>query len=171
MQNHEIPLNIIRYLAGKILILCTFIGIMSQKETIRHEGIVEHIEADICRVRILQASACSGCSARQLCRSSESKEKIVEASLNGLEVQVGENVNVEGTVVQGLRAVYICYLIPLLLMVVSLFIGVKMGGDLTGILLSLAVLAVYYAVLYVFRNNIGKHFGFIVKKISNNENN
>lgn len=151
--------------------MCAFIGVMSPKETIRHKGIVEYIEADICRVRILQASACSGCSARQLCRSSENKEKIVIASLNGQEVQIGENVNVECDVVQGLRAVYICYLIPLLLMVAFLFAGVKFEGELTGILLSLAVLAVYYAALYVFRNNIGKHFGFTVHKIINNENN
>lgn len=151
--------------------MCAFNSIMNPKETILHEGVVVHIGTDSCQVRILQASACSGCSARQLCRSSESKEKIVEVSLNGLDVLVGETVNVEGTVVQGIRAVYICYLIPLLLMVASLFIGVKMRGEMIGILLSFAVLTIYYVVLYMFRNNIGKHFGFTLRKISNNENN
>ena len=52
---------------------------MSKAETIRHEGIIESLGAEGCTVRILQASACSSCSARQLCRSSESKEKLVEA--------------------------------------------------------------------------------------------
>lgn len=137
---------------------------------IRHEGVVERISSNMCYVRILQNSACSGCAAHRLCNSSESKEKIITTPLNGVEVEVGETVNVEGTVVQGLRAVYICYLIPLLLMVLSLFAGVKMMGDLMGILLSLTVLAVFYSVLYVFRDNIGEHFGFTIRKISKNEN-
>ena len=139
-------------------------------EVIRHEGVVERISDNICYVRFLQSSACSGCAAQRLCNSSESKEKIITIPLNGIKVEVGETVNVEGTVVQGLRAVYICYLLPLLLMVISLFAGVKMGGDLMGVLLSLCILAVYYGVLYVFRNRIGEHFGFIIRKIGTNEN-
>ena len=54
---------------------------MDHKKTIKHEGIVENIGADHCTVRILQASACSSCSARQLCRSSENKEKVIDANL------------------------------------------------------------------------------------------
>lgn len=140
-------------------------------EVIKHDGVVEKICGNICCIRILQSSACSGCAAQRLCNSSESKEKIITVPLNGVEVNVGETVYVEGTVVQGLRAIYICYLIPLLLMVLSLFIGVKIGGDLIGILLSLSILAIYYSILYLFRNNIGKHFGFTLHKIRNNDNN
>lgn len=134
-------------------------------DVVKHSGVVEKIDGSICYVRILQHSACSGCAAHKLCNSSESKEKIVEASCRGLELQVGDSVNVEGTVVQGLRAVYICYLIPLVLMVMLLFAGVRLGGEMTGILLSFLFLAVYYFALYLFRDSIGRHFGFTVNKI------
>ena len=55
---------------------------MDHKKTIKHEGIIEKIGANHCTVRILQASACSSCSARQLCRSSESKEKLIDVKGN-----------------------------------------------------------------------------------------
>lgn len=137
-------------------------------DMIKHTGVVEGISGNTCHIRIYQHSACSGCAAQRLCNSSESKEKIITVMLNGLDVHVGETVNVEGTVVQGLRAVYICYLVPLALMIAFLFAGVKIGGELAGIILSTTVLAVYFFLLYLFRNNIGRHFSFTLSKIDNN---
>ena len=134
-------------------------------EVIHHRGVVEKIDGNKCYVRILQHSACSGCSAHKLCNSSESKEKVVEALLTDNNFQVGDTVDVEGTVTQGLRAVYICYLIPLLFMVLFLFLGVRIGGDLAGIVFSMLFLAVYYTVLYLCRSCIGRHFGFTVHRV------
>ena len=134
-------------------------------EIIHHRGVVEQIDGTKCYVRILQHSACSGCAAHKLCNSSESKEKIVEALFMEDGIQVGDAVDVEGTVSQGLRAVYICYLIPLVFMVFFLFLGYHLGGDLMGIAFTLLFLAVYYSVLYLYRNRIGKHFGFTVHKV------
>jgi len=131
---------------------------------IHHRGVVEKIDGPKCYVRILQHSACSGCAAHKLCNSSESKEKIVEALNVDNEIRVGDTVDVEGTVSQGLRAVYLCYLIPLVLMILFLFLGYHLGGELTGIVFSLFILTVYYFVLYLCRNKIGKHFSFTVHK-------
>lgn len=136
-------------------------------DVIKHTGVIEKINGNNCYVRILQHSACSGCTAQRLCNSSESKEKIITVLLKGENVRVGETIDIEGTVSQGLHAAYICYLVPLVLIVVSLFVGFKMGGDLMSIFISLAVLAVYYAILYLFRNNIGEHFGFTICKTDN----
>ncbi len=134
-------------------------------EIIHHRGVVEKIDGPKCYVRILQHSACSGCAAHKLCNSSESKEKIVEALNVDNEIRVGDTVDIEGTVSQGLRAVYICYLLPLVLMMLFLFLGYHLGGELTGIAFSLFFLPVYYFVLYLYRNKIGKHFGFTVHKL------
>lgn len=134
---------------------------------INHTGVVEAVANNSCQVRILQHSACSGCAAHRLCNSSESKEKLITVSLDDTDVQVGETVIIQGTVVQGLHAVYICYLLPLLLMVASLFAGVRLSGELAGIVLSLTILAFYYTILYLFRNKIGKHFSFTLQKKEN----
>lgn len=151
--------------------LCTFVMeyyenmIRDITEIIHHRGVVERIDGEKCYVRILQHSACAGCAAHKLCNSSESKEKIIEVLQKKDMLQVGDVVDVEGTVTQGLRAVYICYLIPLLILILFLFIGERMGGDLVGIALSLLFLAIYYMSLYLNRSRIGQHFVFSVRKV------
>ena len=160
MQNQKIHLNMIRCFAEKKLILWSFERIMNYLETIRHEGIVEHIEAGSCRVRILQASACSSCSARQLCRSSEAKEKIIEVRGHFPSLQVGDAVTLSGSVRQGLWASVLAYIVPLILVVATLFISSRYYGERMGALAALLVLAMYYVVLYLLREKLGKHFSF-----------
>jgi len=148
------------YLIEKIVILCEFKDDMDRKETIRHEGIVEHVGADNCLVRIQQASACSSCSARQLCRSSESKEKVIEVRGHYPTLQVGDTVILSGSVRQGLKASVLAYAVPLILMLVALFAGTLLSGENTGVLAALLVLVLYYGVLYLLRDKLGKEFAF-----------
>lgn len=129
-------------------------------ETIRHEGVVEGIGTNSCTVRILQASACSSCSARQLCRSSESKEKLIEVRGHFPTLQVGDSVVLTGSVRQGLRASVLAYLVPLVLMVAALFICSRLYGEGIGALAALLVLALYYCMLYLLRDKLGKEFAF-----------
>jgi sigma-E factor negative regulatory protein RseC len=136
---------------------------MEKTNTIRHEGIVESIGTNNCSVRILQASACSSCSARQLCRSSESKEKTVLIKGNFPTLQVGDSVTLVGTVRQGLHASVLAYVVPLILMLIALFVGTRMGSDGIGALAALLVLTIYYGVLYLFRNKLSRHFHFKIE--------
>ena len=136
--------------------------IMSRIGTIKHDGIVESIDADKVTVRILQASACSSCSARQLCRSSESKEKLIEVRGNYPTLHVGDSVTLQGSVRQGLRASLLAYIVPLILMVAALFYGTHLNGEAAGALAALLVLAIYYGGLYLLRNKLGKQFEFSI---------
>lgn len=135
---------------------------MSRIETIKHDGIVESIGTGKVTVRILQASACSSCSARQLCRSSESKEKLIEVRGNYPTLHVGDSVTLQGSVRQGLRASLLAYIVPLILMVAALFYGTHLNGEAAGALAALLVLAIYYGVLYLLRDKIGKRFEFSI---------
>ena len=133
---------------------------MGEKESIKHEGIVESIGTDGLTVRILQASACSSCDARKLCRSSESKEKLVEVKGHYPTLQVGDQVTLCGSVRQGLRASVLAYVIPLILMLVALFAGTRLWGEKLGALAALLALALYYGVLFLLKDKLGKHFEF-----------
>ena len=135
---------------------------MSRIETIKHDGIVESIDAGKVTVRILQASACSSCSARQLCRSSESKEKLIEVRGDYPTLHVGDSVTLQGSVRQGLRASLLAYIVPLILMFVALFYGTHLNGEAAGALAALLVLAIYYGGLYLLRNKLGKQFEFSI---------
>ena len=133
---------------------------MSHTDIIQHEGIVESIGADSVSVRILQASACSSCSARGLCRSSESKEKLIEARGHYPTLKVGDSVVLQGYVRQGLRASMLAYVVPLVLMTIALFVGTHLGGEAAGALTALLVLTLYYVVLYLLRDRLGRKFEF-----------
>ncbi len=163
MQKRKIPINIIRYIARKNVSLHEFGVKMQHKETICHEGIVEQVEKDRCLVRILQASACSSCSARQLCRSSESKEKVIEVKGHFPTLKAGDNVTLQGSIHQGLRASVLAYIVPLILMVAALFACSRLYGEGTGALAALLVLALYYCVLYLMREKLGRQFTFKIK--------
>lgn len=132
------------------------------KETIRHQGVVEQTGATTCVVRILQQAACGGCAVKHLCKSSESKEKLVEASTCGAHLSVGQQVMVEGTVSQGLRAVGIAYVVPLVGMVALLLGCSILWGEDVGAGLALLFLAVYYAGLYLLRGRLDRRFRFRV---------
>ena len=136
---------------------------MCEKESIKHEGIVESIGTDGLTVRILQASACSSCDARKLCRSSENKEKLVEVKGHYPTLQVGDQVTLCGSVRQGLRASVLAYVVPLILMLVALFAGTRLWGEKLGALAALLALAIYYGVLFLLKDKLGKHFTFKIE--------
>ena len=138
---------------------------MSKAETIRHEGIIESLGAEGCTVRILQASACSSCSARQLCRSSESKEKLVEVKGHYPTLHVGDRVMLVGSVRQGLRASVLAYVVPLIIMLVVLFLVTHHYGEKLGALAALLALALYYGMLFLLKDKLAGQFSF---KIENN---
>lgn len=138
---------------------------MSKAETIRHEGIIESLGAEGCTVRILQASACSSCSARQLCRSSESKEKLVEVRGHYPTLHVGDRVMLVGSVRQGLRASVLAYVVPLVIMLVVLFLVTHHYGEKLGALAALLALALYYGMLFLLKDKLAGQFSF---RIENN---
>ena len=136
---------------------------MTHIETIKHEGVVENIGTESCLVRILQASACSSCSARQLCRSSESKEKLIEVRGHYPTLHVGDAVTLVGSVRQGLKASVLAYIVPLVLMVAALFAGTRLAGEGVGALAALLALVLYYGVLCLLRDKLGKEFAFKIE--------
>lgn len=138
---------------------------MSKAETIRHEGIIESLGAEGCTVRILQASACSSCSARQLCRSSESKEKLVEVKGHYPTLHVGDRVMLVGSVRQGLQASVLAYVVPLIIMLVVLFLVTHHYGEKLGALAALLALALYYGMLFLLKDKLAGQFSF---RIENN---
>ena len=147
--------------------LCGHLRKMSQ--TIVHTGTVERVENGRAYVRILQASACSSCQAAKLCRSSESKEKVIDIPLSSRQtVSAGQSVQIEGTTSQGLKAVWWAYTLPLILVVVSLFLFVYLTDSETfSAVLSLIVLAFYFAVLYFLRDKFSQILSFKITNITN----
>ncbi|MFA6871878.1 MAG: SoxR reducing system RseC family protein [Bacteroidaceae bacterium] len=134
---------------------------------IEHVGIVEKMDANRIVVKIVQASACSGCSAKNLCSSSESKEKLIDVvNTTGKSYEIGQTVMVQGTTLMGFQAILFAFILPFFVMVTTLFVGMQWTNQSEAIsaLLSLAALIPYYILLYFFKNNLKKKFLFRLKQ-------
>lgn len=138
------------------------------KSKIDHNGVVESIEGNHIKVRILQASACSACQAKALCASSDTKEKIIDVwDDNADQYHVGESVMACGSLSMGRNAVYLAFLIPLVLMILWMVLSLKAFhlSELTAILGVGIILAIYYLLLSALKDKLSKTFSFWIEKL------
>ena len=131
---------------------------------IEHTGQVVSISGDKAHVKILQASACSGCQARSMCMSADVKEKYMDCEM--LEpLAVGDSVRVLISESMGWKAVTIAYIVPFLILVIGVTVLTKLGySEAVAGLGSIAAAAVYFAIAWLCRRKIEKQFSFRVTK-------
>ncbi len=132
---------------------------------IEHEGIVTGVTDSHILVRILQQSACSGCHAAGVCSTADQKEKIIEVKRDRTPVQIGDKVVVTLAAKAGHKALWLTAVLPLLLIILSLIATtLTHASELVTGLCALAVPAVYYTILYGYRDRLKKQFTFFLKK-------
>jgi positive regulator of sigma E activity len=135
----------------------------SVAKTIDHKGIVQKSDNQSVTVIITSESACSGCHAEGSCSLSGKEEKIIEVKGN-FEVKEGDTVTVLMKQSTGFIALFLGYLLPLVLVITTLivFISLSYSEPVSG-LLAIASLLPYYLVLYFFRKKINDRFIFSLK--------
>lgn len=136
---------------------------MSNK--IKHVGIVDSVEGGCVRVRILQHSACSSCKAAMHCNASETREKVVEVQGAPQGCAPGDRVVVMADASVGFRASLYGYLLPLLLMVLTLAATVQFtGSEGAAALSAIGILVPYYIGLYLLRDRLRQKLSFGIEK-------
>lgn len=135
-------------------------------DIIKHRGIVEKVEGSHVVVRIVQTSACAACSAKGLCNASESKEKQIDVYEVNASYRIGEEVVLYGTTSMGMRAVFLAFGIPMLLLMVALFVTMRVtdGDALVSSLVALFAVVPYYLVIYFMKDKLNKTFSFTIEK-------
>ena len=135
-------------------------------DIIKHRGIVEKVEGSHVVVRIVQTSACAACSAKGLCNASESKEKQIDVYEVNASYRIGEEVVLCGTTSMGMRAVFLSFGIPMLLLLVALFVTMRVtdGDALVSSLVALFAVVPYYLVIYFMKDKLNKTFSFTIEK-------
>ena len=135
-------------------------------EAVSHKGTVISSEGGKVKVEIVSESACSSCRAAGLCGVSESKRKIIDVPLSGgREYKPGQEVEVCLARKAGLKAVLLSYAVPALILLILILSLSKIGlGELaTGGVTVLGV-AVYYLVLYFFRDRLSEGYEFYIRE-------
>ena len=142
---------------------------VSMEERIEHQGVVESVDVDCVKVRIVQVAACAECKAKSLCSSAESKEKVIEVKGRGVgkNVSVGEQVVVYGSMQMGWAALRIAFIYPMVLLLVAGAVCRAVMNVTEGMTLLLMFLALllYGTVVYAMKNRIERRFSFGIEKI------
>lgn len=132
---------------------------------IEHEGIVQKSDINSVIVRISSETACAGCHAAGSCNMSGIKEKIVEVQ-GSYNVSPGDNVTILMKKSMGYKALFLGYILPFILLVLTLVILLSISlPEGTAGLLSLGMLGIYYLLLYLSRSRIGNAFNFTIKTL------
>jgi sigma-E factor negative regulatory protein RseC len=138
---------------------------MGASVCIAQKGIVEEIVDHTIRVRIQRESACGHCNARSMCNLSDISDRIIETHDNGLDLKIGDFVEIAITRSMGHKAVLLGYLLPFLLVITILILlnALRLQEWLSG-LISLGMLVPYYMFLYLLRDRLKKSFTFTLSK-------
>ena len=136
---------------------------MSDK--ISHSGVVDSIEGDCVKVRIVQTSACAACKVASHCHASESKEKMVDVFCCDTEkYATGQEVTVWASREVANRALLLGFGIPLLLLIGVLLAVLRWTGEEgMAALASVGALAPYYIVLWLLRDRIRQRVSFRIE--------
>ena len=141
------------------------------KERIEHEGKVMSVDKDYIAVEILNKSACAACHAKGVCGASDQSVKVVEVAQDiqtlTEDYQVGETVNIVMAPSMGTQAIWLAYVVPLMVLMASVGVFSLCGaGELLMGLDSLGILALYYLIVFLCRNKISKIFTFSIEKLA-----
>ena len=136
------------------------------RETVSHSGRIVSITPQTTTVEFISESACGACHAAGLCSISEMKKKVVEVPTSPYaSFREGDEVEVVLRGTMGLKAVFISYMIPLvILLAVTLALNLAGASDLASGLSGIGAVAVYYFILWLLRDKMRKEYVFTIEE-------
>lgn len=138
-----------------------------REDCVEQKGIVIKKQEDKLVVKIEQKSTCSSCHARGACTSLDKKDKEIEIKSKDIaNYNIGDEVIITISTKLGMKAVFIAFVLPLILIVLALFLSIKIFSlsQSLSALISLLVLSAYYFLLYKQNLFLSKQFNFTIKE-------
>ena len=138
---------------------------MDKKKEIVHEGRIVEITPEFTSVEIVSSSACSACHAKGFCGFSEEETKLVMLPTDPYTVRkVGDTVVLALKQTMGLKAVWISYVIPLIILMILVLTlsAVNVNEVWTGVA-AVSGVALYYFVIWLMRDRLRNEFVFYIR--------
>ena len=135
------------------------------REEVSHKGKVIKMTPQLTTVAFLQHGACCGCHAAAYCGMGDLAEKVVEVPTDPYAAYgVGDEVEVLLKATMGLKAVWMAYFLPLLVLLGTVLGLIGLGvGEVPAALAALAAVGVYYLLLYLLRGKLRNEYIFVIK--------
>ena len=132
----------------------------------RRIGIVRAVRPGEVIVRIQQQSACTGCHAKEFCCSTDCADRYITLRKDFTLLLVGDTVDVEGRDSIGRIAVFLSFVIPILLFLSTLILGITLWsvGELWSIFYAFLALAIYYGILRLLEPYLRRLVQFEITK-------
>ena len=125
---------------------------------IDHIGLISAVDQNKIFVRLVDDPACHTCSMASLCHYNDEDRSLIEIDKNNNKFHVGEEVMVRLKDSSGLLATFFAYLLPFILVVVTLGLFVYLGySEAVAAIASLIVLVPYYLLVSMFRKKLRQH--------------
>ena len=135
------------------------------REQVTHTGKVVSMTPQTTTVQIVSHAACSECHAAGVCGLSEYTEKAIEVPTSpSATYGVGDEVQVVLKATMGLKAVWLAYFLPLVIL-----LGVALGLIALGLsevvagLAGIGAVALYYGVLWLLRDRLRNEYVFTIQ--------
>jgi sigma-E factor negative regulatory protein RseC len=140
---------------------------MDSKDEVTHTGIVSSICDKGINVTIVVVAGCASCQIKGSCNMAEQADKELYIECDSNQFKTGQQVLVRLKTSQGMNALLLGYVIPLLIVIIALITlsALRLNEGVAGIL-SLATLAPYYLLLYLFKSTIKKKFTYFVNPLN-----
>ena len=135
------------------------------KDSISHKGKVIKMTPQTTTVAILQHGACSECHAAGLCGMADIAEKAVEVATDPYaSYGVGDEVEVVLKASMGMKAVWLAYFIPLLILLAVILGLIALGvGEVVAGLSGIGAALLYYLGLYLMRDRLKNEYVFTIQ--------
>jgi len=125
-----------------------------QNESIIEKGIVLSAADGHAEIALIQTGSCEECSAKIFCKPSEKKDtKIIEAE-DPYGVQPGDEVQIEIAGTDILKASFMLYGMPLIIILLGIILGMSIFNgtslpELLSFLFSVGITALYFSVIFL----------------------
>ncbi len=149
----------------KIVMKRSYKDRMADPTLIEHAGIIRDIQGNILKIGIKPVSACGACQSKGSCPIPEAiDEKIIDVIDPSSHHAVGDSVTITFEARKGSLAVWIGYLLPLILVILALVAGMAFfHHEIIAGLLALGIMIPYYGILYCLRSRFKQVFIFRLK--------
>ncbi len=138
---------------------------MGKENQIQHEGIIQDVSNDTIKIGIISKASCISCQLKGVCSASDVEEKVIEVPNIYKSYVTGDKVNIILKESLGLKALFLGYLLPFIIVFTTLLLtNIFTKNELTIGLMSIGVLVPYYSILYFIKPYLKKTFTYTLKK-------
>lgn len=145
----------------------TVSGMQQILHKVRHNGVIAAINSDCVKVDIVQTSACSSCKIANRCSASEMKVKTIDIYdvNNPNKYSIGQEVVVCASMNVAKQALFLGFIIPLAVLMITLLLIYKLTEDeAMAALGALVSLIPYYSVIYMLRDKLKNKLRFWIEE-------